>query len=39
MIYLKEKFGISHRDLKPKNILFTKKDWLKIADFGIAKEM
>ncbi len=30
---------ITHRDLKPKNILVMKDNILKIADFGIAKEI
>ena len=31
--------GISHRDLKPKNILFNLQNKLMIADFGISKEI
>lgn len=37
MIYLLDNFGIHHRDLKPKNVLFTTKDIVKIADLGEAK--
>jgi serine/threonine protein kinase len=28
--------GITHHDIKPENILFTKEDEIKIADFGVA---
>ena len=37
MIYLLEELKISHRDLKPKNVLLIKKDLIKLCDFGIAK--
>lgn len=37
MIYLLEELKISHRDLKPRNILLIKKDLIKLCDFGIAK--
>ncbi len=32
------KHGFFHRDIKPENILMT-KDTLKIADFGLAREI
>ena len=31
--------GVSHRDLKPKNVLITTKKTLKIADVGLAKPL
>ena len=31
--------GMIHRDIKPSNILINKQDDIKIADFGIAKEV
>ena len=35
--YLLKMHGISHRDLKPQNILLNLQNKLMIADFGISK--
>lgn len=29
--------GVTHRDIKPGNIMIAQDDWLKILDFGVAK--
>jgi len=34
-----EELGILHRDLKPQNLLFDAADRLKVADFGLAKDL
>ncbi len=39
MTHLHEELEITHRDLKPKNILVFEGPLLKISDFGIAREM
>ena len=35
--YLFKMHGISHRDLKPQNILLNRQNKLMIADFGLSK--
>jgi len=37
--YLFKMHGISHRDLKPQNILLNRQNKLMIADFGISKKI
>ena len=37
--YLFKMHGISHRDLKPQNILLNLQNKLMITDFGISKEI
>ena len=37
--YLFKIHGISHRDLKPQNILLNRQNKLMIADFGISKKI
>ena len=38
LLYIQEKYKISHRDIKPQNILIFKGGKYKLADFGEAKE-
>ena len=39
LLFLKNKFNISHRDIKPQNVLVFDGDIYKLADFGEAKEI
>ena len=39
LLFLKNKFKISHRDIKPQNVLVFEGDIYKLADFGEAKEI
>ena len=39
LLFLKNKFNISHRDIKPQNILIFDDNKYKLADFGEAKEI
>ena len=36
LLYLKES-GLSHRDIKPDNIMITENDSVRLIDFGLAK--
>ena len=38
LLYIQEKFNLSHRDIKPQNILVFPDGKYKLADFGEAKE-
>lgn len=39
LVYLHDRVRVAHRDLKPDNILVTKSNDIKIADFGLAKKL
>ena len=39
LLFLKSKLNISHRDIKPQNVLVFKENIYKLADFGEAKEI
>ncbi|KAK2512437.1 hypothetical protein Q9233_016260, partial [Columba guinea] len=36
LLYLKEKHGVIHRDVKPSNILLDERGQVKLCDFGIS---
>ena len=39
LLFMKEKFNITHRDIKPQNVLIFEGGIFKLADFGEAKEI